>query len=296
MKIHQLKYFIAVAEELHFGRAARKLNVSQPPLSQQIKLLEHDLQATLFNRNKRNVELTPAGESLYENARLILHFIEHSKKEVLGIHKGEIGNLTVGFGGSIAFDILPEIIKTCSQSLPGIRIDLKQLTTNEQIRALEEKKIDVGILVTPIENQTINTKMLRKESLRLCLPIDHKLAIKEYIDPRELKEEKFILPPRGEGEGYFRAISQVFNDGDFTPNVVQTAKEQHTMVSLVSANIGIVIVPQSTTYIRLNNITYKEFTKPFYKMSSLAWNKNDRNPVIKSFLNLMESKILPKFS
>lgn len=297
IKTHQLKYFITVAEELHYGRAAKKLNISQPPLSQQIKQLEEDLEVLLFKRNKRNVQLTPAGESFYEKAKLILYYMEHTKKEILGIHRGEIGDITLGFGGSIAFDILPEIIKACNHTLPNVNIDLKQLTTSEQLKALEERKIDLGILVTPIQQPYISTKPIRKEPLVLCLPNTHPLAKSDQpIDPKDLADEKFILPPRSEGEGYFKAISQVFNEGNFTPNIVQTAKEQHTMVSLVSARLGVVIVPQSTTYIKLKNITYKNFNKPFYKESSLAWNKNDKNPIIHSIIELIDRKILPKFN
>ncbi|KGR89905.1 hypothetical protein CD30_14675 [Ureibacillus massiliensis 4400831 = CIP 108448 = CCUG 49529] len=297
MKIHQLRYFITVAEELHYSRAAEKLNISQPPLSQQIKQLEDDLGVVLFKRNKRNVQLTEAGKSFYENSKLIIHYIEHAKKEALRIQEGEIGGITLGFGGSAAFDILPEIIKACNLSIPDVKIDLKQLTTSEQLRALEEKKIDVGILVTPIKTPGIETKFFRKEELVLCLNTDHPLAkTDEPIDPKDLKSENFILPPRNEGDGYYKSIFQVYNDGGFFPNIIQTAKEQHTMVSLVAAKIGVVIVPQSTTFIKLSNITYKSFNKKFYKVSSLAWKKDNMNPVINSFLKVMEQSVLPKFN
>lgn len=297
MKTHQLYYFITVAEELHYGRAAEKLNISQPPLSQQIKQLEEEVGVVLFTRNNRNVQLTEAGKSLYENSKLILHYMERAKKEALRIERGEIGDITLGFGGSAAFDILPEIVKACNKTIPDVNIDLKQLTTSEQIKALEEKKIDVGILVSPINSPNIETKFFRKEELVLCLPINHPLAkSNEPIDPKQLKKEKFILPPMHEGEGYYKALYQVFNDGAFVPNVVQTAKEQHTMVSLVAAKIGIVIVPRATTAIRLNNITYKEFNKKFYKVSSLAWRKGDKNSVISSFLKVMDEQVFPKFN
>ncbi|MFC0271835.1 LysR family transcriptional regulator [Metabacillus herbersteinensis] len=297
MELRHLKYFIMVAEELHFGRAAKRLNISQPPLSQQIKQLEQELNITLFNRTNRSVELTVTGEVFLEKSRKILNYINNACEEAQGVDRGEIGELVLAFGGSAAFDLLPTIIQTCNKLLPNITLDLIQLTTSEQIKALEESRIHVGLLVSPIESSLIDTEMLRTESFVVCLPDYHPLAKRNGpINAIELANEKFIMPPMQAGKGYYDAINKIYEDAGFTPNVVQTAKEQHTMVSLVAAGIGIVIVPESTQFIKLEGIVYKLFNKPYIKVNSIAWNKDNKHPVVKAFLKLMREIIIPKYN
>ncbi|GGC87954.1 LysR family transcriptional regulator [Thalassobacillus devorans] len=296
MELRHLKYFTVIAEELHFRRAAEKLNISQPPLSQQLKQLENELQVKLFYRTNRSVELTEAGSVLLEKAYNIFNYLDDACEETRGVHRGEIGELTLGYSGSAVFDLIPTIIHSCNQLFPNLTLDLKQLTTSEQIKALEERKIQVGVLVPPLENPNLVTQTIREEKLVVCLPNNHPLAQgRAQIDARELATENFIMPPRQAGHGYYEAIKNIFKDAGFTPTIVQTAKEQHTMVSLVAAGIGIVIVPEYTQFIKLENVVYLPFNKTYPKITAMAWHKENRRPVVNRFISVVQEFVIPKF-
>ncbi|WP_408007390.1 LysR family transcriptional regulator [Pseudalkalibacillus sp. A8] len=297
MELRHLKYFTMIAEELHFGRAAKKLNISQPPLSQQLKQLENELQVKLFHRTNRSVELTEAGKLFLEKVYNIFNYLDYACEETRSIDRGEIGELTLGYSGSAVFDLLPTIIHSCNQHFPSLTLDLKQLTTSEQIKALEERKIQVGLLVPPIESPNLITETIREEKLVVCLPKNHLLAQgRTQIDARELAMENFIMPPKQEGHGYYDAIKNIFEDASFTPNIVQTAKEQHTMVSLVAAGIGIVIVPEYTQFIKLDDVVYLPFNKHYPKITAMTWHKENKQPVVNRFIRVVQEQVIPRFN
>lgn len=296
IELRHLRYFIAVAEELHFGKAAQRLNISQPPLSQQIKQLEEELNITLFHRTNRSVEITESGKVLYEKAIEIINYVNSACEEAQSMERGEIGEVILGYSGSATFDLLPSIIKVCKMYYPRITLDLIQLTTTEQVKALEERKIHLGLLVSPIKSPLLNSMELRTEEFVVCLSDNHPFAnIIGPIDPRSLMNENFIMLPKESGEGYYDSINLIFQEAGFIPNIVQTVKEQHTMVSLVAAGLGIVFVPKSTQAIKLDGIVYKNLTKSYPKVNSIAWNKNNKRPIINTFIKLIHEVVIPEF-
>lgn len=294
IELRHLKYFVSLAEELHFGKAAKRLMISQPPLSQQIKQLEEELQVTLFHRTNRHVELSEAGKVFYEKAVEILNLVEFSCKETQSIGKGEIGKLTLAFTVSSTLELLPKIISICQKRFPKINLDLVQLTTAEQIKAFEEKKIHLGLLISPIEHPLLNSTVIFSEELMICLPDNHPLADREGpINPKELTKEKFILSSPEAGQGYFDSIYIIFEEAGFKPNVVQVVKEQLTMVSLVAAGLGIVFVPESTRNLKIKGVVFKKLSKSYIKNTSLAWNKDNKQPATSAVLKLIQEVILP---
>lgn len=296
MELRHLRYFIAVAEELHFGNAAKRLNISQPPLSQQIKQLEEQLQVNLFNRTNKKVELTEAGKLLYDHAVRLLREVEATIEDVQSVAKGLKGELKLGFSGSVAFEILPLLLQASRTYFPEITIELAQLTTSEQVKALEYREIDIGILVPPIDNPVIETEPFRIEEFVVCLPETHPLTQQKVIDIQDLQHESFIMAPKHSGVGYYHSIFAIFEDAGFTPHISQTANEQLTMVSLVASGFGVAIVPQSTQAIQIKGVTYRKLAKSYLNKNSIAWNKHNSRPILLEFLNFIRKEIIPVFS
>lgn len=293
MELRHLRYFIAVAEELHFGKAAERLNISQPPLSQQIKQLEKQINTTLFYRTNRNVELTEAGKAFYKHAVKILNQINIAQEDARSVAEGENGILKVGFSGTITLNVLPEIIKTSQKYHPGIALQLLSLTTSQQIAALEQRQIDIGFLVPPVESSLISTKKLQDEEYIICLPENHRLAHKDKINVADLKNDSFISTSRDAGVGYFDTIDNIFKDAGFTPRISQIANDQLTMVSFVASGLGVVIIPKAAESLTIDGVIYKELHKPYTKVNSIAWNKENTRPVVQKFLNLVSDRVIP---
>ncbi|ENJ1743012.1 LysR family transcriptional regulator [Vibrio parahaemolyticus] len=295
MEIKQLNYFITVAEELHFRNAALKLNMSQPPLSYQIRKFEGELGVVLFERNNRNVKLTKAGQYFYKSVKRI---VDELKKEVVvtqNIHKGQIGNIVLGFSGSAVFELLPKIIKQTKHMFPNVNLDVKQLTTNEQVEALNSGSIDVGLIVPPILDENILTYPISKEKFVLCVPKGHTLSNRiEGINCSDLVNYDFIMTQREAGQGYYDLVNALCMEGGFTPTIVQTAKEQHTIVSLVSANIGIALVPESTANINNFNVEYLPINSKICKWTSVAWKNGSHNEELINIVKVIKQLRVPQ--
>lgn len=295
LETRHLIYFRAVAEHLNFTRAAESLNMSQPPLSYQIKQLEDYLGVDLFHRTKRTVKLTEAGEYFYEVTVRTLNNFNNHIETVRKIGQGEIGNLRTGFGGSIVYDILPKIIQHIHSQYPKLKLTVQQLTTSQQINALKNGDIDIGILVPPIYDQSINVLPIRKEEFIVCLHKDHPLA--QYPAPLNIdlfRDENIIMTPYEAGAGYYESIMRLCQLGGFSPNITQTAQEQHTIVSLVASGIGIAFVPSSSSRINQENVVYRKLTEKVYKETAVAWNVGDNTPSVKLFLSVIEENILKR--
>ena len=225
MELRHLKYFIAVAEELHFGRAAQRLQMAQPPLSHQIKQLENELDVLLFSRTKQRVELTKAGEVFLKRTYEILNRVHLACEEAKSIDRGESGQLVLAFTGSIAFELLPLLLRRFQEQYPNINIVLRQLSSTEQIEALHDNSIHVGLLILPIESESFHVEMLREEPFIVALPKTHRLATEtEPIDVSILANEQFIMTPRKAGESYYDAIISLCQHAGFSPKKTQEAR------------------------------------------------------------------------
>jgi DNA-binding transcriptional LysR family regulator len=288
IEVRQLNYFIAVAEELHFSNAAKRLKMAQPPLSQQIKNLEKEIGIPLFLRTKRHVELTEAGQSFLKNAYAIIKSLENAKEEAVRIHNGEYGQLIVGFTGSVTFDLLPNIIRLFRERNPYINIVLKQLTTSEQVEALHKKEIHVGLLVSPIDSLQLSVEKLREETFVAVLPKDHPLADNTAkLDAKSLFNHPFITTPRNTGPAFYDAIISFFHKSGYSPNILQEAHDLHTIISLVSFGMGVALLPSPFQTINHPRVVFRELNDPFTINISVAFPKDGVSPQLGAFLSLI---------
>lgn len=292
MELRHLRYYIVVAEQLHFGRAAKLLNISQPPLSHQIKNLEEELGVQLLIRNNKEVRITPAGQHFLDAARQCIATLDKEIAFTQRIAQGKEGSVSIGFSGTMSFHLIPSIVKDFKRSHPGIDIRLQQLTTYNQIVGLIHGTIDVGFLVSPVLDKRIDSITILEERFVACLPKSHPLAATSHvIDVGMLRNESWVMTPREAGHGYFDAITSLCKEHGFAPNVIQTAQEQQTLVALVAAEMGITLLPHSATYIKNDHVVYKEVNSSIKKVSAMAWNPNLLTDTARFFIGYIEEGI-----
>jgi DNA-binding transcriptional LysR family regulator len=285
MELRHLRYFVTVAEELHFGRAAARLAIVQPSLSQQIRQLEDELGVPLLHRTKRSVELTDAGKVFLAEAQQILAQVQEAKRAAQRANRGEVGRLVVGYISSSTYDLLPMILRVYRERFPDVDVALRELTTREQLRAMEEEYIDVGILRLPISAPMVNVEVVRREPIVCVLPEKHPLATRKRIAVSMLADEPFVLQSSQRGAGYYGQLMQLCLSAGFSPNVVQEVTEIHTIVSLVAAGMGVSLVPLSARNIRSQGVVYRELEGPATLTElAVAWLRTTRSVLVQNFL------------
>ena len=252
-----MKYFIAVAEELHFGHAAERLHMAQPPLSQQIKKLEQELGVQLLNRTKRKVELTPAGKLFLDEARLTLQQAERAQRIAQEAERGMRGRLRIGFVTSACYSIVPILIRRFRQENPLIDLEMIEMTPSQQIEAMEDGTIDAGLLRPPIGPSCMLVKTLFEEPMVVALPSDHRKGAETSIDLKTLAEDAFILFPRHHGPGIYDVVMKTCHEADFTPNVSYAPNEMQTLLTYVASGLGVALVPQSLSVFHPGAIVYR---------------------------------------
>lgn len=258
MELRHLRYFLAVAEERHFGRAAQRLHIAQPPLSRQIRQLEEQLGVRLLNRTTRRVELTEAGAAYAVRARAILAAVEQANTEAQRIASGEKGTLSIGFTGSATYELLPRVSRVVGLALPELHLQLHgELLTPDQVTALLDGRIDLGILRPPVRDEQIMTEALSDEPMIIALPDTHRLAAAETIALPELAGERFVGYPAGRGSVVHEAMVAACAEAGFTPQVVQQAVQTSALISLVAAGLGVALVPESVAHLAIAGITYR---------------------------------------
>lgn len=287
MELRHLHYFIAVAEELHFSRAAERLHISQPPLSQQIQSLENELGVKLFERTKRQVHLTEAGEVFLERSYQVLAQLEQAIAVTQQIGRGEVGKLAIGFVDSAMYTLLPEIFRVFREHFPAVEMRLHELTTQEQIQSLHHKQIDIGIVRSAISELGLSVECLLPESLVLALPENHPLSAQTQVSLSALADELFILFPAKLGPVFYEQIIHSCQQAGFRPKVVQEAVQMQTIVGLVAAGLGIAIVPASMQNFHRSGVIYRPLQEQIPKTGLyLAWRQHDSSPVVNAFLGL----------
>jgi DNA-binding transcriptional LysR family regulator len=287
MELRHLRYFVTVAEELHFGRAATRLSIVQPSLSQQIRQLEDELGFPLLYRTKRFVELTDAGKVFLSEAQRILAQVQEAKRTAQRAYRGEVGRLVIGYISSSTYDVLPMMLRVYRERFPDIEVALRELTTQEQLRALEEEYIQVGLLRLPISAPLVNVEVVRREPIVCVLPEEHPLASHERITGSLLANEPFVLQSRQRGAGYYVQLMNLCLASGFIPNVIQEVTEMHTIVSLVAAGMGVSLVPLSTRNIRSQGVVYRELEGPVTMTEmAVAWPRDSHSAIVQNFLTV----------
>lgn len=256
MNLRRLELFVAVAEELHFNRAAQRLHMAQPPLSQQIRKLEDECKTQLFVRNSRNVQLTADGELLLKHARKVLAQYGAMTAALRQAHDGEIGRLRLGFVSSAAISALPPVVRELRSQWPGIDLELREETTDAQIALIAAGALDVGIAREVRAVPGLSTTLLQKERLVAAVAADHRLASRTSIGLDELKGEKFIAFPRDRISRLFDHIAALLHAADVDFDLAQQAVQFPTILGLVAAHLGVAVVPASLRVFAIPGLTY----------------------------------------
>jgi DNA-binding transcriptional LysR family regulator len=258
MELRQLRYFVAVAEELHFRRAAARLHISQPPLSSQIRQLEEEMGCQLLTRTRRRVELTAAGAAFLHDARALLSELDGAVATARQIDAGQTGRLRVNFVGSALLSIVPGVVQRFRAARPGIELELRERSTVEQLRALAAGVIDVGLVRPPIEDEDgLRIDVVMRERTLAALPAGHSLAALRRVPLARLAAEPFVMFPRAQAPGFHDLLIGSVAAGGAPVRVVQYAPEMLTIIGLVAAGIGISLVPASVSALTLEGVTYR---------------------------------------
>lgn len=290
MELRHLRYFVTLAEELHFGRAAERLHIAQPPLSQQIRQLEVELGFQLFHRTKRTVQLTEAGQVFLGEVQQIFQQLDRAIQVGRKTSRGEMGQLVVGFVSSTAYNVLPTILRTFRTHVPDVSLELHELSTEQQLQWLREGRIDVGFLRPPIDEDTFSVATIYQEPLVVALPEAHPLANGASVSLRSLSSELFIFFPRSIAPGLYDQIISLCQQADFSPTVAQEAMQMQTIVSLVAAEMGIAIVPESLQHLQRTGVVYKAIQEPTSKVAiAMIWRCNDTSLTVQRFLEVVRS-------
>lgn len=287
MELRHLRYFVAVAEELHFGRAAKRLNLAQPPLSQQIRSLEAELGLALFRRTSRKVELTESGLLFLEQARLVLAQAETATQTMRAAHRGEVGRITIGFTTSAVYSIVPGILREFNRSRPAVEIRCVEMNPEQQRAALLERQIQAGFTRTPL-GEGLQAEILGKDRFAVALPADHALATRPRLRLRDLAAEGFILFTRSQGAAIYDAIIASCQRAGFSPRIAQEGGGVQTILALVAAGLGIAMVPASLRHLQRPGVIYRELPPGDSQEVSLAlvWRKDDRSPLVENLVRI----------
>lgn len=288
MEFRHLQYFVAVAEELHFRRAAERLHLAQPALSQQIARLEDELGMRLLERTKRHVSLTTAGAVLLDEARVLLERRERAIAATRRAAAGSTGRLAVGFVGPATYSVLPGLIEAFRRGHPAVDLSLHEHTTAEQLELLAARELDAGLVRLPTATEGLRLVEVLSEPICLALPETHPLAgpPDTPVDVAALADEGFIVVPRSREALVFDRIVALCQQEGFSPRVVQEAQQVHAIIGLVATGMGVALVPDSMRKLRRPGVVYRSLPQgPQARIGTgLAWREDDRSPVVEAFV------------
>lgn len=292
-ELSQLRCFVAAAEELHFGRAAQRLNMTQSPLSRQIQLLERILDVTLLERTSRNVALTPAGRVFLIEARRIVRLAESASLSARRVAKGDAGKVAIGFTAVSGYTMVPQIVAQARAALPNIELELREMVSGDQTDALLTGLIDIGFVRPPVTRQEFDTALMSNEPLIVALPSGDPRQAKSVLEPRDLDGQPLIMYSR-QGAGYFHdMLVRLFDDAGVTPQFVQHVTQIHSMLGLVRAGLAAAIVPLSATGLHPDDVQFRQLTTTPERPVELfmAWRRDNANPALEPMRRLCAEAI-----
>ncbi|OBJ83284.1 LysR substrate-binding domain-containing protein [Mycobacterium sp. 1245852.3] len=258
MELRHLRYFRAVAEELHFGRAAERLCMAQPPLSQQIRQLEQELGVKLLKRSTRRVELTAAGTAYLSRAIAILDAVDDAAQQASRIAQGTEGRLAIGCVGSATYSLLPRLVRALREELPGLEVNVRgEMLAPAQIEALLAGRIDLGLLRPPVEQPRLLVETVRRDRLLAALPRGHALATRRKLCLADLRSEDFIVHA-GHGRSVMNSVVMAMGaQAGYVPRVRHEVEETSTLVTLVAAGLGVAVVPEPTAALDIAGVCFR---------------------------------------
>jgi DNA-binding transcriptional LysR family regulator len=298
MELRHLRYVVTLADTLHFGHAAARLNLSQPPLSQQIRQLETELGVSLFHRTKRHVELTDAGRMFVEEARVILAHAEHASNLALRVNQGEAGQLTVGACGPADSQVFVEILREFAQRHPQIRMVVRNMGSAEQARAIREGRLHVGFVALPIDEPDLATETVLRQPIMIALPRKHPLAARSRVPLHALANEPHIMFARKQGPRFFDAVLAACRQAGFTMHITHEVDNLHTACALVDAGLGVCFVPATIQEKRLDDIVLRPVTPTLPDVESelaIAY-KPDSCSLVSLFVDVVKEVIASRRS
>ncbi|EMD24482.1 LysR family transcriptional regulator [Amycolatopsis azurea] len=293
MEFRHLNAFLAVAEELHFGRAAKRLQMAQPPLSQQIRQLERELGVALFERNTRSVRLTSAGESFLAPARTVLDDLDLATRAAKAAGRGEFGRVTVGFAGASSHESLPLLTRAVRAAHPGLELVMRgQTYANVALDRVADGSLDLGFVRLPVTQPGVRARVIDEEELICALPSDHRLAGHERIPIEELASEVFVSFPANAGSTVREATVKACAEGGFTPKVVQEAPDSYTILALVAAGVGVTLTLTSCQHIQQTGLVYRRLAGKAMRLhAALAWRADNPSAALRTVLAVAQTAL-----
>ena len=291
LEINQLRCFVAVAEELHFSRAAERLHMTQPPLSRQIQLLEHSIGLPLFVRSNRMVRLTPAGRNLLPEARSILRLAEQARNSALRVGLGEEGRVVIGFTAVAGYQFLPDMLVGLRKALPGIDLQLRELVTAWQLEALEQGHLDLGLLRPSSRGEGLQDRCVASESLVAAIPVEHPLAKLRSLHLNDFNDQAMVMYSPDEARYFHDLVRQIFHAQQVFPRYEQHVGQVHSVLALVRSGFGAALVPESASRLHYEGLVYRRVgglapAKPVEL--HMLWRHDNDNPALARVLTHLD--------
>ncbi|WP_344818560.1 LysR family transcriptional regulator [Microbacterium soli] len=294
MELRHIVAFVAVAEELHFGRAAARLHMAQPPLSQRIRQLESELHVQLFERTTRAVLLTEAGEAMLDPARKVLEDLEIAIGAARSGGRGELGRIVLGFSGASSHQHLPRLTAAIRRQHPGLRLVFaKRDYANDALGGVVDGELDLAFVRLPLNRDGVAHRIIEEEEILVALPAHHRLAEQERITLSDLAEEPFITFPGTVSSAVRDALVHACVESGFGPQITQEAPDTYTILALVAAGAGVTLVPSSVTHVTSPGLVYRPLAGPRRVLhTALAWRANNHSAALEKVLRIAEG-VLP---
>ncbi len=285
LELRHLRYFLAVAEDLHFGRAAERLFISQPGLSKQIKEMEEGIGFQLFDRHNRKVELTPAGTFLMAEIKRITQDLEQTVEQARLISEGLDGDLKLGYVGSAMQQVIPDLLMVFRAKFPKVLFTLKEMGNQEQIEGLLARELDIGFIRSERVPRGLEMHPVLNEPFCLVLPTTHSVTQENFESLSQLREESFILFDSDYSPSYFEKVMQIFDDQDFVPHVTHNTIHSTSIFKLVEKGFGVSIVPESLQLEQFAGVKFISLAHlPQRTVLSAVWHRESRNPILRNLL------------
>lgn len=281
-ELSQLRCFVAVAEELHFGRAAARLNMTQPPLSRQIQILERVLDVVLLERSNRTVRLTPAGQSFLAEARRLLKLAESAALLAKRVANGKAGSINIGFTATSAYSYVPQLVAACRRELPDVEVSLKEMVSGDQLKRLDSGEIDIGLLRPPIPRGGLSAFRVTAEPLIAAVPSGHRLARRQTIALADLAAEPFIMYAPYEARYFHDLLVELFSRAGLVPNHVQHLAQIHSILAMVHSGVGVALVPEAAVNLHFSGVALRPVDLPRQRPAELFFvsREDNDNPLV----------------
>jgi len=292
MELRHLRYFVAVAEQLHFRHAAEIVHVAQPALSQQIRQLEEEIGVTLFERSRHKVRLTPAGKAFYENAQRILKQADQAVAGARKVEFGDAGTIRIGFVSTAAIRVLPDAVKKLQRQVPSAEVELNELAAGDQIDWLYREQLDIGFVHAKLSEDVLKTMIVARDRLIVAVPGSCKLAGCKRVDLKDLASWTAIMPAGHSISGFYEQVRMAYQVAGVRPKRVHYTRLLQTGLLLVAAGVGVSLIPESFQSIHVKGVVYKKLqVEPPLSELVAAWRRDNTSPLLNRFI-----KILPELS